>query len=72
MNRKFDGISTEEKEDLKAKCNDLSIVIYDVRVKENDSWEDVEWIELPSANVPDFYLYDVNIANYNENFRSLS
>lgn len=66
LNRKFDGISTEEKEDLKTKCNDLSIVIYDVRVKENDSWEDVEWIELPSANVPDFYLYDVNIANYND------
>lgn len=66
LNRKFDGISIEEKEDLKAKCNDLSIVIYDVRVKENDYWKDVEWIELPSANVPDFYLYDVNIANYND------
>lgn len=66
LNRKFDGISIEEKEDLKAKCNDLSIVIYDVRVKENDTWEDIEWIELPSENVPDFYLYDVNIANYND------
>lgn len=66
LNRKFDGISIEEKEDLKAKCNDLSIVIYDVRVKENDSWKDVEWLELSSANIPDFYLYDVNIANYTD------
>ena len=56
LNRKFDGISQEEKEDLNNKCNDLSIVIYDVRVKQNDNWEDVEWTELVSDNIPDFYV----------------
>ena len=61
LNRKFEGISQEEKEDLKNKCNDLSIVIYDVKVKQNKEWEDVEWTSLVSDNIPDFYFENVNI-----------
>ena len=61
LNRKFEGISTEEKEELKSKCNDLSIVIYDVRNKKNTEWEDVEWTSLVSDNIPDFYFENVNI-----------
>ena len=61
LNRKFEGISTEEKEELKSKCNDLSIVIYDVRTKQNKGWEDVEWTSLVSDNIPDFYFENVNI-----------
>lgn len=61
LNRKFEGISTEEKEDLKNKCNDLSIVIYDVRTKQNKEWKDVEWTSLVSDNIPDFYFENVNI-----------
>ena len=61
LNRKFEGISTEEKEELKSKCNDLSIVIYDVRTKQNTEWEDVEWTSLVSDNIPDFYFENVNI-----------
>ena len=61
LNRKFEGISTEEKEELKSKCNDLSIVIYDVRTKQNKEWEDVEWTSLVSDNIPDFYFENVKI-----------
>ena len=61
LNRKFEGISTEEKEELKSKCNDLSIVIYDVRNKKNTEWEDVEWTSLVSDNIPDFYFENVKI-----------
>lgn len=61
LNRKFEGISTEEKEELKNKCNDLSIVIYDVRNKKNTEWEDVEWTSLVSDNIPDFYFDNVKI-----------
>lgn len=61
LNRKFEGISTEEKEELKNKCNDLSIVIYDVRTKQNKEWEDVEWTSLVSDNIPDFYFENVKI-----------
>ena len=61
LNRKFEGISTEEKEELKSKCNDLSIVIYDVRIKQNKEWEDVEWTSLVSDNIPDFYFENVKI-----------
>lgn len=61
LNRKFEGISTEEKEELKNKCNDLSIVIYDVRTKQNIGWEDVEWTSLVSDNIPDFYFENVKI-----------
>ena len=61
LNRKFEGISTEEKEELKSKCNDLSIVIYDVRTKQNKEWEDVEWTSLVSDNIPDFYVENVKI-----------
>lgn len=61
LNRKFEGISTEEKEELKNKCNDLSIVIYDVRTKNNTEWEDVEWTSLVSDNIPDFYFENVKI-----------
>lgn len=61
LNRKFEGISTEEKEELKSKCNDLSIVIYDVRVKQNNNWEDVEWTTLVSENIPDFYFENIKI-----------
>ena len=61
LNRKFEGISTEEKEELKNKCNDLSIVIYDVRTKQNAEWEDVEWTSLISDNIPDFYFENVKI-----------
>ena len=61
LNRKFEGISTKEKEELKSKCNDLSIVIYDVRNKKNTEWEDVEWTSLVSDNIPDFYFENVNI-----------
>lgn len=61
LNRKFEGISTEEKEELKNKCNDLSIVIYDVRTKQNTEWEDVEWTSLVSDNIPDFYFENVKI-----------
>lgn len=61
LNRKFEGISTEEKEELKNKCNDLSIVIYDVRIKQNAEWEDVEWTSLVSDNIPDFYFENVKI-----------
>ena len=60
LNRKFEGISKEEKEELKNKCNDLSVVIYDVKVKQNN-WEDVEWTSLVSDNIPDFYIENVNI-----------
>lgn len=63
LNRKFEGISTEEKEELKNKCNDLSIVIYDVRTKQNTEWEDVEWTSLVSDNIPDFYFENVKIEN---------
>lgn len=63
LNRKFEGISSEEREELKNKCNDLSIVIYDVRVKENSEWKDIEWTSLESENVPDFYLNNVKIEN---------
>lgn len=63
LNRKFEGISLEEKEELKSKCNDLSIVIYDVRVKQNDNWEDVEWTSLAIDNIPDFYFEDVTIES---------
>ena len=63
LNRKFEGISTEEKEELKNKCNDLSIVIYDVRTKHNTEWEDVEWTSLVSDNIPDFYFENVKIEN---------
>lgn len=61
LNRKFEGISQEEKEELKSKCDDLSIVIYDVRVKQNNNWEDVEWTSLVSDNIPDFYFENVKI-----------
>lgn len=61
LNRKFEGISIEEKEELKNKCNDLSIVIYDVRTKQNTEWEDVEWTSLVSDNIPDFYFENVKI-----------
>ena len=61
LNRKFEGISIEEKEELKNKCNDLSIVIYDVRNKKNTEWEDVEWTSLVSDNIPDFYFENVKI-----------
>ena len=61
LNRKFEGISTKEKEELKSKCNDLSIVIYDVRNKKNTEWEDVEWTSLVSDNIPDFYFENVKI-----------
>lgn len=61
LNRKFEGISIEEKEELKNKCNDLSIVIYDVRTKQNTEWEDVEWTSLVSGNIPDFYFENVKI-----------
>ncbi len=61
LNRKFEGISSEEKEELKNKCNDLSIVIYDVRTKQNTEWEDVEWTSLVSDNIPDFYFENVKI-----------
>ena len=61
LNRKFEGISIEEKEELKNKCNDLSIVIYDVRTKHNTEWEDVEWTSLVSDNIPDFYFENVKI-----------
>lgn len=61
LNRKFEGISQEEKEELKNKCNDLSVVIYDVRVKQNNNWEDVEWTSLVSDNIPDFYFENVKI-----------
>lgn len=61
LNRKFEGISTEEKEELKSKCNDLSIVIYDARTKQNKEWEDVEWTSLVSDNIPDFYFENVKI-----------
>lgn len=61
LNRKFEGISTEEKEELKSKCNDLSIVIYDVRIKQNKEWKDVEWTSLVSDNIPDFYFENVKI-----------
>lgn len=63
LNRKFEGISSEEREELKNKCNDLSIVIYDVRVNENSEWKDIEWTSLESENVPDFYLDNVKIEN---------
>lgn len=63
LNRKFEGISLEEKEELKSKCNDLSIVIYDVRVKQNDNWEDVEWTSLAIDNIPDFYFENVTIES---------
>ena len=61
LNRKFEGISQEEKEELKSKCDDLSIVIYDVRVKQNNNWEDVEWTSLVSDNIPDFYFENIKI-----------
>lgn len=61
LNRKFEGISIEEKEELKNKCNDLSIVIYDVRTKQNTEWEDVEWTSLVSDNIPDFYFENIKI-----------
>lgn len=61
LNRKFEGISQEEKEELKNKCNDLSIVIYDVKVKQNNNWEDIEWTSLVSDNIPDFYFENVKI-----------
>lgn len=61
LNRKFEGISSEEKEELKSKCDDLSIVIYDVRVKQNGDWEDVEWTSLTSNNIPEFYFEDIAI-----------
>lgn len=61
LNRKFEGISIEEKEELKSKCDDLSIVIYDVRVKQNNNWEDIEWTSLVSDNTPDFYFNNVSI-----------
>ena len=61
LNRKFEGISIEEKEELKNKCNDLSIVIYDVRTKKNTEWEDIEWTSLVSDNIPDFYFENVKI-----------
>ena len=61
LNRKFEGISQEEKEELKSKCDDLSIVIYDVRVKQNNNWKDVEWTSLVSDNIPDFYFENIKI-----------
>ncbi len=61
LNRKFEGISTEEKEELKNKCNDLSIVIYDVRIKQNAEWKDTEWTSLVSDNIPDFYFENIKI-----------
>ena len=61
LNRKFEGISQEEKEELKNKCNDLSIIIYDVKVKQNNNWEDIEWTSLVSDNIPDFYFENVKI-----------
>ena len=66
LNRKFEGISQEEKEELKNKCNDLSVVIYDVRVKQNKEWEDVEWTSLVSDNIPDFYFENVKIETAND------
>lgn len=66
LNRKFEGISQEEKEELKAKCNDLSIVIYDTRIKQNEKWEDVEWTSLTSDNIPDFYFNNVKIETAND------
>ena len=70
LNRKFEGISQEEKEELKAKCNDLSIVIYDTRTKQNGEWEDVEWTSLTSDNIPDFYFNSVKIETAN-NFEDI-
>ena len=66
LNRKFEGISQEEKEELKAKCNDLSIVIYDTRIKQNEEWEDVEWTSLTSDNIPDFYFNSIKIETAND------
>lgn len=66
LNRKFEGISQEEKEELKAKCNDLSIVIYDTRIKQNGEWEDIEWTSLTSDNIPDFYFNNVKIETAND------
>ena len=68
LNRKFDGISLEEENELKNKCKDLSIVIYDTRKKVNDVWQDIDWVEFKIKNKykPQYYLYNIEINNRDE------
>ena len=52
LNRDYNDLDI----DLQEKINDLSIVIYDYRIFEDDEWVDHDWTELPKSNViPDWW-----------------
>lgn len=43
LNRKYEGIGADEVDELNGYCKDLSIVIYDIRVKLEDGWHDYDF-----------------------------
>lgn len=53
LNRDYDEKDTE----LQEKLNDLSIVIYDIRIKENGQYKDYDWTSFLGSitNLPEFY-----------------
>ena len=64
LNRDYDKNDTE----LLEMINDLSVVIYDVRVKVDDRWVDVDWAFIKYDTKPTFY----NIGTVNDDCNSFA
>ena len=58
LNRDYDKNDTE----LLGMINDLSVVIYDIRVKVDDTWTDIDWVFINYDTKPTFF----NIGTLND------
>lgn len=66
LNRDYDKNDTE----LLEMINDLSVVIYDVRVKVDDTWTDIDWCNINYDTKPTFF--DIGtLYNYADDFAEL-